>query len=230
MESARTKFGKLFMEALGTFMLVCTIQVSVGQAGAMAAIAIGVVLITLVFAGGPISGAHYNPAVSLAVFLRGKIDFGGMISYWCAQLAGGWLGALVGGIIGGVFSNIGVGGSYTLTQALLAEVVFTTLLCFVVLGVATNSNVDGNSFFGAAIGLVVMSGAITVGPVSGGAFNPAVAFGLSVAKGFDNFGYVISVMITNLVGGAIAAGSFCIAAPDQFDGSGASAGETTNLV
>lgn len=205
------------MELVGTAILLMTIQVSVGIGSDLAPLAIGGVLITIVYAGGPISGAHYNPAISLAILLRGEMTLHHMLVYWVSQIVGGCLGALLGGVLdGGVYSNVALGSKSTMTQALLAEVIFTFLLCFVVLSVATHSKVGGNYYYGTSIGLVVMVGAITVGPISGGAFNPAVALGLSVAKGFDSMGYVLSVAIANLLGGAAAAGIFFLVAPDQY--------------
>lgn len=232
LESFRARFGKAFMELIGTMMLVLTIQVSVGlgKATNMAPVAIGVVLITLVYAGGPVSGAHYNPAISLAIFLRGKLTLHEMLVYWVFQLGGGAAGALLGGLIGGTFSGVSVGDSYSLTQAFFAEVVFTFLLCFVVLGVATHSQAADNQYYGAAIGLVVAAGAITVGPISGGAFNPAVALGLALAQGFANLGYVLTVVGANLLGAVAAAAGFWMVAPDEFNSFGATAGETTSLV
>jgi len=214
----KVKLGKSLMELLGTAILVLTIQVSVTLGSAAAPCAIGAVLITIVFAGGPISGAHYNPAITLAIRLRGKVLTHELAVYWVSQVLGGILGAVLGGVIAGNFSNIGVGEGFSLSQAILAEIVFTFILCFVVLGVATSSKSDGNDYYGLAIGLVVLSGAYTVGPISGGAFNPGVALGLCIAKGFDNFSYVISVVIANLIGGALASGCFYLTAPDQFEG------------
>ena len=73
MNDFRGKFGKATMELVGTFILVFSIQLAVScSAGKMAPVSIGLALMAAVYAGGPISGAHYNPAVSLAVFLRGK--------------------------------------------------------------------------------------------------------------------------------------------------------------
>jgi aquaporin Z len=241
LQSFRARFGKALMELIGTLMLVLTIQISVGlgDGGAMAPVAIGVVLIALVYTGGPVSGAHYNPSISLAIWLRGKLSLHQMFVYWIFQLGGGAAGALLGGMIGGNFSGVSVGDSYSLTQAFLAEVVFTFLLCFVVLGVATHSQAADNHYYGAAIGLVVAAGAITVGPISGGAFNPAVALGLALGQGFANLGYVLTVVGANLLGAVVAAAAFWMVAPDEFNSFGgaaaaaataATAGETTNLV
>lgn len=110
-----------------------------------------------------------------------------------------------------------VGKGYFLGQALLAEVIWTFVLCFVVLGVATNSATEGNSFFGAAIGLTVTAGAFAVGGISGGAFNPAVALGLSFAAHLSNISYMYSsfVALANLLGGGVAAAIFYIVAPPE---------------
>ena len=197
----------------------------------MPAVAIGVALITLVYAGGQISGAHYNPAISLAINLRGKMSAPKMMEYWIAQIVGGVLGALLGGILcGGSFAAIAVGDGATGWQAFLAEVVFTFFLCFVVLSTATSSKADGNSYFGAAIGLTVMAGALSVGSISGGAFNPAVALGLNLSSGFSNMIYCAVSVAAELVGGALAAGVFYMVAPDEFNANGATEGETTSLL
>ena len=128
---------------------------------------------------------------------------------------GGFLGAFIGGIIAGDHAVVSIGTKYFIGQALLAEVIWTFVLCFVVLGVATNSATEGNSFFGAAIGLTVTAGAFSIGGISGGAFNPAVALGLSFAKNLSNIGYCGFVALANLLGGAMAAGIFYIVAPPE---------------
>ena len=156
---------KTIIELIGTAILVFTIQVS---SSALAPVAIGAVLISIIFAGGPVSGAHYNPAISLAVALSGSMPFEEMTAYMIAQVLGGILGSLCGGVVNSSFSVVGVGEDAWFFQALLAEIVFTFILCFVVLSVATSPKVEDNNYYGLAIGLVVMSGAITVGPISGG--------------------------------------------------------------
>lgn len=225
------------MELVGTALFLFTIQLSVNlsseDAGPLAPpVAIGVVLATLVYAGGPISGGHYNPAVTLAVYLRGKLDRTDLPLYWAAQVLGGYGGALLAGLVGGSFAVITIGHGHTATQACLVELVFTFLLCFVVLSVATHSGVADNSYYGAAIGGVVLAGALCVGSISGGAFNPAVALGLCLSKGLANLMYVLMVVVTNLVGGGCAALVFSLVAPDQWEATtgAASIGETTNLV
>jgi aquaporin Z len=231
MDGFRQKFGKALMEAVGTAVLLLTIQLSVGGGSAAAPVAIGLALMAAVYAGGPVSGAHYNPAVSLAVMLRGKQSLHEMIMYWAFQMLGGYTGALLGGIIGGTYSVVSVGSGATATQAFVAEVCFTFVLCFVVLGVATHSSAVDNSYYGVAIGLTVTAGAISVGPISGGAFNPAVALGLCLAKGFSGLGYALVTAGANLLGGACAAFIFYMVAPDQFDAAvGGTAGEVTGLL
>ena len=184
--SSDTTRSKGVMELIGTAALVCTIQLTTAGGGTTdwAPLAIGGILMVMVYAGGPISGAHYNPAVSLAVRLRGSMTVPDMGVYWACQLVGGGLGAMLGGVLnGGTFGMVTVGDGVSSSRAWLAEVVFTFLLCFVVLSVATNTTVSDNHYYGAAIGFVVTCGAIAVGPISGGAFNPAVALGLWMAKG-----------------------------------------------
>jgi len=200
------------MEFIGTAILVFTIQVSVGLSAEMAAVAIGGILITLVYAGGPISGGHFNPSVSLAIKLRG-VDCS-LALYWACQIAGGIAGAVLGGIVVGTSSVVSVGDEYSMLQALLAEIIFTFILNLIILCVAT-TNAKDNDYFGAAIGIVVMAGAITVGPISGGAFNPAVALGLGIANKFSVDVYVIGVVLCNFIGAIAAAGCFKLVYTDD---------------
>lgn len=207
------------MEAIGTMMLVLTIQLSVSMGSTLAPIAIGGALVVLVYAGGPISGAQYNPSVSLAILLRGKASFLQTLSFVAGQVAGGIVGAAIGGGISGNRISIAVGADTLLYQALLAELVYTCFLCFVVLSVATTSKAENNHYYGIAIGTTVMAGAVSVGSISGGAFNPAVALGLDIANGATNILYVLEVVMSELLGGALAAGLFYLVAPDEFESS-----------
>jgi len=193
-----------FCEFIGTASLVFTIQSASSE---LAPIAIGVVLVALIFAGGPVSGAHYNPAVSLAAFIRGAMTLSDLGSYWISQIVGGTTGAILGGIVCGTYSTVASGDAVTPFQAQLAEVCLTFVLCYTVLNVATNPKVENNHYYGLSIGLVVLSGAISVGPISGGAFNPAVALGLSIASRFEGLSYALCVSVSNLIGGAV--GAFC---------------------
>lgn len=172
---------KYLAEFIGTFFLMATIGFAVrGNAGSMAPLAIGSALMVMIFAGGHVSGAHFNPAVTLAVFLRGKCPLSDLIPYWIAQVAAA---ALAAGI---VFCILGprpdAPPSPNIVHALIVEFLYTFALCYVVLNVATAKANAGNSFYGLAIGFTVLAGAYSVGNISGGAFNPAVAVGITILK------------------------------------------------
>jgi aquaporin Z len=171
---------KYLVEFIGTFFLVLTIGSTVIDPGAgdMAPLAIGSALMVMIFAGGHISGAHYNPAVTAAVFLRGKCAAIDAIVYILAQLLGAMAAA---GIVMYLKGNPPVEAMNPhVVRALLAEFLYTFALCYVVLNVATAKGTSGNSFYGLAIGFTVLTGAYSVGSISGGAFNPAVAIGLTI--------------------------------------------------
>ena len=164
---------KYLTEFIGTFFLVLIIGLSKNP------LAIGFGLTILVYMGAHISGAHYNPAVSLAMLLRKEINISDFIKYISSQVLGASLAAYVVSIMS---SNMIVQPDLQEPVAiiLLAELMFTYLLVFVILNVATHPNLEGNSFYGFAIGLTVMTGAYCVGPLSGGVFNPAVSIGPSL--------------------------------------------------
>src|SRR5215471_2568212 len=174
--------NKYIMELIGTFFLVFTIGCTVvgGASGVIPPLAIGSSLMVMIFAGGHISGAHYNPAITLGVWLRGRCETKDVVPYMVFQIAGAVLAAFfvkylrVGTPITPMTLSVG--------PALLAEFLFTFALVFVVLNTATAKDTAGNSFYGLAIGMTVMSGAFAVGNISGGAFNPAVAVGLALMK------------------------------------------------
>src|SRR5881275_2935385 len=151
---------KYIAEFIGTFFLVLTVGCTVipAAAGVIPALAIGAVLMVMIFAGGHISGGHFNPAVTFAVFVRGKLEFKDVVPYWLTQIAAGIVAALV------------------------AEFLFTFALAYVVVNCATAKGTLDNSFYGLAIGFTVLAGIFAVGGISGGAFNPAVAIGAAVMK------------------------------------------------
>ncbi len=195
---------KLVVEFIGTFFLVFTVGMVVLEPGAgpMAPLAIGSALMVMVYAGGHISGGHYNPAVTLAVMLRGKATGADLAGYWVAQVLGGVVGALAAASLkqsAPVISTIPPTGA-----ALLAEFLFTFALCFVVLNVATAKGTEGNSNYGLAIGFTVLVGAYAVGSISGGAFNPAVAVGL-LTMGIIGVQSIWIYLVANLAGGLVAA-------------------------
>lgn len=171
---------KLSTEFIGTFFLVLTIGCTAlpGAAGTIPPLAIGVVLMALVYAGGHISGAHYNPAVTLAVMLRGKCSVGDAIGYILSQVLGAVAAASV---VKFLYPSVSpVVATPDVARALTAELLFTFALVYVVLNVATAKGTANNSFYGLAIGGTVLAGAFSVGAISGGAFNPAVAVALSL--------------------------------------------------
>ena len=202
-------------EFIGTFVLVFTVGMTVlepNSAGSLAPLAIGSVLAVMVYAGGHISGAHYNPAVSLAVFLRGKLDSRDLGIYWVVQLAA----ATFAGTLTLYFKgNPSVEAmNIDLIRSLLGEFLFTFALCYVVLNVATAKETEGNSFYGLAIGFTVLVGAYSVGAISGGAFNPAVALGMSVMN-LSLWSNLWIFLLANLSGGASAAFIFKAAHPNE---------------
>src|SRR5262249_25543077 len=161
-------------ELIGTFFLVFTVGMTVIKTGdgVIPPLAIGSALMVMIYAGGHISGGHYNPAVTLGVWLRGKCDTKDVVPYWIAQVAGG---AVAAGLAIYMHGGQGKASDPDIPKAFLAEFLFTFALVWVVLNVATSKGTAGNSNYGLAIGFTVLTGAFAVGGISGGAFNPAVA-------------------------------------------------------
>ncbi|HSV62053.1 MAG TPA: aquaporin [Chthoniobacterales bacterium] len=204
--------NKYIAEFIGTFFLVLTIGLSVIGAGAtvIAPLAIGAALMVMIYAGGHISGAHYNPAVTLGVLIRGKVNAGDVIPYIIAQLAGAALAT-----VAVKFFRTGVDITPMVVQvgpALLAEFLFTFALVYVVLNAATAEGTSGNSFYGLAIGMTVMTGAFAVGSISGGAFNPAVALGISML-GLSSWSNLWIYLVANFSAAIVAAVIFNLINP-----------------
>jgi aquaporin Z len=145
--------------------------------------------------------------------------------YWIAQIVGGTAGALVGGIIGGATMAPSSGKGVNFMQAFLAELVFVAILCFVVLAVATSNAAENNSWYGLAIGFTVFAGAVSVGGISGGSFNPAVTMGLSVVKGIHKFAYALWMIAAQFAGAFLGAFAYYMAAPTEFTDFSAHLGE-----
>jgi aquaporin Z len=205
--------NKYIAEFIGTFFLVLTIGCTVVGAGTgvIAPLAIGAALMVMVYAGGHISGGHYNPAVTLGILIRGKVKPADVVPYWVAQFAGGAVAAL---LVSKIFRAGAAVTPMTLHvgPALLAEFLFTFALVYVVLNAATAEGTSGNSFYGLAIGMTVMTGAFAVGDISGGAFNPAVALGISIL-GISDWSNIWIYLVANFAAGAVAAVVFQLINP-----------------
>jgi aquaporin Z len=198
-------------EFIGTFFLVLTIGLTVVGDTPFAPLAIGASLMIMVYMGGHVSGGHYNPAVSLAVMIRGKLQPGEYVPYILSQIIGALLASLaVLAILGKTFAPA-PGKTASVTGALLVEILYTFALCLVVLQSATSKGTQGNSFYGLAIGFTVVVGAFAGGSVSGGAFNPAVGIGPIVVSGLAGGGSFRDLwlyLVGPLAGGALAAAAF----------------------
>ena len=143
----------------------------------LAPLAIGSMLTGLVYMGRHVSGAHYNPAITLAIFFRGKLAPSEVVPYVLSQVLGALLAsATVYLVTGSTFAPVPAEG-YGVLAVLLVEVLFTFALALVILNVATVDSVSDNSYYGLAIGLTVTAGAFAAGPISGGVLNPAVGMG-----------------------------------------------------
>jgi aquaporin Z len=206
--------NKYIVEFIGTFFLVLTVGMAVIEPGAgiIAPIAIGSALMVMVYAGGHISGGHYNPAVTLAVWMRGRCSTKDMPIYMIAQVIGGAIAAFIV-----LFLKSGStieASTLNPLSALIAESLFTFALCYVVLNSATSKNTEGNSFYGLAIGFTVTAGAYSVGAISGAAFNPAVAVGVTI-MGLSLVKNIWIFLVANFIGGAIAAAVFMWLNPDD---------------
>ncbi len=199
--------NKYVTELIGTFFLVLTVGCTVisGAQGVVAPLAIGSALMIMIFAGGHISGGHYNPAVTLGVWLRGRCDAKDVLPYFVSQLLGAGLAALATRYLVG--APKAEPGALAVGPALMAEFLFTFALVFVVLNVATAKGTAGNTFYGLAIGFTVTVGACAVGGVSGAAFNPAVALGVST-MGLAKWSNLWIYLVAESLAGAVAALAF----------------------
>jgi aquaporin Z len=206
---------KCLVEFIGTFFLILTVGCSVfsNGSGVIPAIAIGFALMVMVYAGGHVSGAHYNPAVSLACAIRGALDWKDIVPYWIAQLLGGGLaGLLVTSLV--VVTPAEEQTVFYTRVLLICEVLFTFALCYVVLHTATAKKTEGNSYYGLAIGATVTVGAFATAGTCFGAFNPAVALGL-MAMGTALWKTVAYTVVANLVGGLLAGGVYKLTSDDE---------------
>ena len=171
---------KYLVEFIGTFFLVFTVGMAVNNAGHFAPIAIGTVLMVMVYAGGHISGGHYNPAVTTAVLIRGLISVKDALAYMVVQLVAAVVASFFIWWFSGHALNVAPSPVTHKTMAFAAEIIGTFALAYVVLNVATHPKTEGNSYYGLAIGFTVLTMAYAVGSISGGAFNSAVGIGPNI--------------------------------------------------
>ena len=205
--------AKLLTEFIGTFFLVLTIGLTVIGETPLAPLAIGSALMAMVYMGGHISGAHYNPAVTLAAWAQGSIGAGQVVPYWIAQLLGAFLAAVATWAITWDTFAPAPGDTATVLGAFLVEILFTFALAVVVLQSAMAPATKGNSFYGLAIGFTVAAAAFAGGGISGGAFNPAVGLGPILFDGLVGGGTHSNAwlyVVAPFLGGLVAAGVYRI--------------------
>lgn len=188
--------NKYTIEFIGTFFLLLTVALTGNP------LAIGGVLAAMVYMGGYISGGHYNPAVTLAVKLRGAIDSKTMYRYWGAQIAGAIVASLVYFTLKEKSFVPAPSDGVGFISAFMTEAIFTFVLCFTVLHVATSKQTKGNQYYGLAIGFILMVGAFAGGPISGGVYNPAIGIG-TILVDFPNITNHLSNLGLYIVGPAI---------------------------
>ena len=206
---------KYAVELIGTFFLMFAVATSVLSGSAFTPLAAGGTLMVMIYAGGHISGGHYNPAVTMAALVRRRIGLSDAIGYWIAQVVGGLIAAVVARAVVNPAHVVTLAPSgHALTAVALVELLFTFALCYVVLNVATSRDHPNNFFYGLAIGFTVVAGAFAVGGISGGAFNPAVALGGATA-GIFAWSTVWVYLLVELVAGAAAGIAFRALNPDD---------------
>jgi aquaporin Z len=201
--------AKLITELVGTFIFLSVIALS-GAAGSLAPLAIGAALTAMVYMGGHISGAQYNPAVSFGLFLRQKITAVEMVAYWAVQLVGAVLAFVLAYLVSGHSPGIHPGPKIDIYQALAVEILFTATLVLVILNVAFTRATQGNSFYGIAIGFTIAAAIFAGGPISGGAYNPAVGIGATLGSAMFSGGgwsdvwlYIVGPFIGAAIGAAV---------------------------
>jgi aquaporin Z len=198
-------------EFVGMVFFVMTIGLVTAAGTPLAPLIIGSVLMVIVYMGGPVSGGHFNPAVTLAAYLGRKMNRGDLVPYWIAQVVGGLAGASLSRMFVDRTFTIAPATTTTAGAALLVELLYTTLLALTVLNCATRESIKGNSYYGLAIGFSIVVAAASGGPISGGAFNPGIGAGAIVVDallGGGSLGHLWIYLVGPLAGGALAAAVF----------------------
>ena len=197
--------AKLLTEFIGTFFLVLSVCLTLTQGLSAAPIAIGAVLMVLTYMGGHISGAHYNPALSLAAMMRGSLRDLEILPYWLFQILGALAGAYISQLITGASIALSPPDAINALSIgpWLVEILFTFVLVLVFLNSTTSSGTVGNSFYGLAVGFMYGAAILAGGAISGGAFNPAVGVGPNLIDGLSTENLILHV-VGPLIGAAFA--------------------------
>jgi aquaporin Z len=214
--AAGVAMRKYVTEFIGTFGLVFTVGTAILSGSSLAPLAIGAALMVLVYAGAHISGGQYNPAVTLGAFMRGRLPARDVVPYWLAQLLGAFIAAWLARFVISPAKVTELSG-HGVGEMLLAEFIFTFALVYVYLNVMTSKVQPNNQFFGLAVGFTMMAGVFAVGGVSGGAFNPAIAFG-GMLMGLFSWANIWVYLLAELAGAAVAALAFRYLNPDDAAG------------
>lgn len=210
--------AKALSEFVGTYMLVFTVGCNVlAGSPVWAATSIACVLMVCVYALGGVSGANFNPAVSLALGLSGKLAWKDVAIYMATQVVAGILAGLSYAALVWSAFNLAPSSGFAWWQAGLAELLYTCMLCFVVLNVAASkAHAGNNQFYGLAIGFVIIAGGYGAGHISGGCFNPAVAIGIDVSSAGMGLFWCLPYTLFEFIGAALAAALFRVVRPDDF--------------
>merc|ERR1719465_339908 len=211
-------------EFLGTFYLVLTVGLNVIGNSAAPALSIGAALMLMIYALGGVSGAHFNPAVTTALTISGKSPASDIPHYMASQLLGGLAGALVYSGITGKTVPLAPATGHSWSHAGFAEIMYTFVLCFVVLNVATLSGQyltnggKASQIYGLAIGFCIVVGGYAIGSVSGGSLNPAVSIALDTTNAIKGGSWSNCLMYSafELVGAGLAAGAFMVVRDEEF--------------
>lgn len=207
---------KVLAEFVGTYYLVFVVGCNVLTNSIGAALSIGAMLMVMIYALGSVSGAHFNPAVTVAIWgsQRGLLSFSDACLYMLGQIGGGFCAALSYWFLFGHTFTIAPVGQYSLASAMIVEILYTLALCYVVLNVTTTRKQDGSNYFGLAIGFTIVSAALTIGGISGCVLNPAVALGCSLVAAMHDgsaaFAYTAIYFCIPFIGALLADGAFYV--------------------
>lgn len=211
-DEVSSRFGvvsKLVAEFVGTYMLVLTVGLNVLGSSPAAAFSIAACLMCMIYAVGDLSGGHFNPAVTIAIKVSGFGDqtTREVLLYIAAQLSGATMAALTYTLIYTRTFGLGPGKPFNMAQAAVAEILFTMVLCLVVLCVAVLEPTKSKQMYGFAIGSCVTVGGCAIGKISGGSLNPAVSFGIELSNVIAGglFYKAILYSIFEIIGGVLAA-------------------------